>query len=452
MDRRGTRCYRGAIVFLALCYLVQAATPLRLHPDSVVLLSMADSFAHGGGLLFHGQPTVFPPGYPAFVALLLKMGLAHNWVLLLFNFVSLSAGLWAAGYILSRRLFDTIYPVWIVCLVSVCSFVFVKYSTIPLTEAAFFGLAMCSLAVLESASQLRFGREFWLRIIAGWLSILAALTVRRVGLALIPALLWSIFSHKEVRAYVRRLSISMKIATLLGFGCACAITAWTVIETSTLRDRQGVMSSLPDVISRTLIARFRELSEMTLNLSFSVLPSTVRPVALLVGGMLLALILGGVMRSRRQIHTTTVFLCSYCVIIFAWPYYDTRFWLPVIPLLAAYAGLSIEHLIARYRFLRGCLRVYLAVFMFIGLLTIGWSTAIAFSGERFPDTYQRPKAGAGAGPPAMGAVAQRIMPEGHYLWGEEGTFRSTYCVIFPSCGEIPAQADESALHVFLTFR
>lgn len=450
--RRRLRRYQVSFCILALCYLVQVATPLRLHPDTIVLLSMADSFAHGGGLLFHGQPTVFPPGYPALAALLLKLGLAHNWVLIGFNMVSLAVGLWAAAYILRRRLYDTISPVSVVCLVSLFSFVFIKYSTIPLTESGFFALAMCALAAMDSASQPRCGRTFWLRIVAGWILTLAALTVRRVGLALIPALLWSIFSHKGVRAYVRRLSSRMKIAILLGMGGAGAFTAWVVIETSTLRDRTSVVNGLADVVYLTILGRLRELSELTLNLRFSILPAAMRPAALLVGVLLLALVLGGVILSRRKIHAATVFLCSYSLIVFSWPYYDPRFWFPAVPLLAAYAGLSIQYLVARRRFLEGVLRIYLILFMVIGAMTIGWSTAITFSGEQFPNAYRRPKPAVTTGHSVMDAVARRFMPDGYYLWGEEKSFRSTYCAIYRSCDASPAAADEDALHVFQTFR
>jgi len=393
MYRRRVRVYQSVILILALAYLVQAATPLRLHPDTVVLLSVADSVAHGGGFLFHGQPTVFPPGYPAFVALLLKLGLAHNWVLIGFNFVSLAVGFWAVGYILIRRVFDTMFPVLNVCLVSLPSFVFVKYSTIPLTEAGFFGLAMCCLAVLESASQSSLGRKFWLRIIAGWFLTAAALAWRRAGLALIPALLWSIFSHKEVREYVRRISSLMKIAILLSMGCASAVTVWIVMETSTLRDRQAVVTgqSLTDVISQNFIIRLMELGEMTLNVPFHTFPLRLRPAVLLVGGLILALILRGILMLRREIHPATVSLCSYSLMIFAWPWYDSRFWLPVVPLLMAYAGLSIKHAIVRHRSLAMFLRLYLTAFTFIGTMTLGWSTVITFSGNQFPNAYERPK-------------------------------------------------------------
>jgi hypothetical protein len=41
---------------------------------------------------------------------------------------------------------------------------------------------------------------------------------------------------------------------------------------------------------------------------------------------------------------TEVYLICYTAILFAWPYYDARFWLPVIPLLITYSLLAVKRL------------------------------------------------------------------------------------------------------------
>src|SRR5579862_4317463 len=110
---RRVRFYCIVMSLVATGYLFQMVTPLRLDADTVVLLSVADSVAHGGGFLIHGRPTVFPPGYPAFVALLQRLGFAHNWVFVGFNVLSLFVGLWAVSHVL-RRMFNAIVPVWAV--------------------------------------------------------------------------------------------------------------------------------------------------------------------------------------------------------------------------------------------------------------------------------------------------------------------------------------------------
>ena len=425
------RRYQTAVFILASLYLVQVVTPLRLHPDTVVLLSVADSVAHGNGFLFNGQPTVFPPGYPALAALLLKLRVAHNWALIGFNVISLFVGLWAAGYVLMRRIFDTLFPVLNVCLVSSLSFVFIKYSAIPLTEAGFFGLAMCCLAVMESISRVNLGREFWLRMTASWIFLLAALAVRRVGIALIPALLWSLVSHAELRQWIRRLSNRTKIAIVPVIVGACALTAWIVMDHfSLIKDRfEAVLigHSLADVVPGVLFFRLREMSEMTLNLPITALPSAIRPAALLVGGLSLVLILQGIaITMKREISPTTVFLCSYSLVIFSWPWYDPRFWFPVIPLLIGYAGLAVKQVIVRHRSLKTFGRLYLATFVLIGAVTLGWSTAVTFSGSRFPDTYQE--------------FSKSQFPE---------SFRPTYCAAFRSCadGADARHADTIALRL-----
>ena len=66
------------LLVLAFCFVLQVVSPLRLNTDAIVLLSMGESGAHGGGFLDDGLKTAFPPGYPALLALLLSLGLAHS--------------------------------------------------------------------------------------------------------------------------------------------------------------------------------------------------------------------------------------------------------------------------------------------------------------------------------------------------------------------------------------
>lgn len=101
---------------------------------------------------------------------------------------------------------------------------------------------------------------------------------------------------------------------------------------------------------------------------------------------MLALVLWGI-ALKREIRPTTVFLCSYSLIIFSWPYYDPRFWLPVIPLLVAYSGLSIKY-VMRHGSNLDILGVgYLTMFVVMGLVALRISTMATFSGSQFPNIY-----------------------------------------------------------------
>jgi hypothetical protein len=73
----------------------------------VILLSEADSAAHNGGFLFHGRITLYPPGYPALLAFLLRMGIAHTWVIVAMNAAFyLLLGLFAVRYIVTLTFFQ----------------------------------------------------------------------------------------------------------------------------------------------------------------------------------------------------------------------------------------------------------------------------------------------------------------------------------------------------------
>ena len=139
--------------FAALLYLPLLLSPLRLTFDAVVLLSIADSAAHGHGFFDEGMPTVYPPGYPAMVAALLRMGIAHPPSLVLLNFLGAIAGL-VAVYDIGRRAFLlTRAQMLVVIALFLFSFTVFKQASLALTDLPFFGIAMPCLAAIVCASQ-----------------------------------------------------------------------------------------------------------------------------------------------------------------------------------------------------------------------------------------------------------------------------------------------------------
>jgi len=134
-----------------------------------------------------------------------------------------------------------------------------------------------------------------------------------------------------------------------------------------------------------------------------------------VGFMVLLLALGGLVARRRNAGPTEAFMISYMCILFAWPYYDARFWLPVIPLLIAYSELSVK----RIRVPKSVVTIYCLVFVVFGLAAIAYSTRITFAGSRFPDRYG------------------------------DGSLRPTYCAAFHSCPDAgnTKKVDAKVLHL-----
>jgi hypothetical protein len=116
-----------------------------------------------------------------------------------------------------------------------------------------------------------------------------------------------------------------------------------------------------------------------------------------------------------------MYFISYVAIILVWPFYDPRFWLPVIPFLIVYSGLALRRL-TQSKLAIQVLVGYITMFAMLGLFTLAYSTTLSFSGSGFADAYT----------------------EGHY--------HSTYCAVW-HCNEADlANVDLDGLHLLRYYK
>lgn len=395
------RLSQGLLLLLAICYLLQVFSPLRLNGDAIVLLSTGEFAAHGGGFFDTGQKTVYPPGYPALLAVLMRVGLAHPWAIVGLNLVFLSVGLFAAYSLLIRQFFEDKAVVLLICSFFLLSFVVIKHSTIPLTDVPFFCCSMCCLAVISRATKMDWNWRFATLVGAAWLLAAAAITVRRIGVSLVPPLVFVIVCSPHFKPMLEYLSrrtnlIIVVVCVSVGLG-----TVYIVAQTSTLSDFYGAVnhSRISTLVLNIISYRFMEFGELFVNIPASKMPSNIHVIVSWIGFLPLLLMLVGLGMKRREIGPTEVFIISYMGILFVWPYADTRFRLPVIPLLIAYSVLAIKS----FRLSSVIVTTYCIAFATLGFVAIGYSTRISFSGSTFPDRYG------------------------------DGTLRPTYCAAFQSC-------------------
>ncbi len=419
------RVAQGALLLLLMCLALQVFSPLRLNTDAVVLLSMAESAADGDGFLYDGQRTHYSAGYPALLALLLKTGFGHPWVIVGSNVILLAVGLLATYHLLVQEFFSDKALILNLCSLSTLSFVVIKHVTIPVTEVAFFCCVMWCLALMARASAMAWGRRLGVAVAASCVLAFASITVRTIGIALIPALLFMIMSRPEVRAFFTCGTGRVKvIASVFGIGLGAG-AVWVVITISTFRElvRYVKVPKIARAAFQIVSYRCTELGELLVNMPQSKLPAMARGAVPTVGILLLLLILGGLLTKQRHFGPTEVFFYCYTGVLFVWPFFDARFWLPVIPLLIAYSGLSLER-VARMRTPKIVIVTYCIVFAALGVAAIGYSTRITFAGSRFPDVYG------------------------------DGSLRPTYCVALQSCSGTfdETRVDSKNLHLLRTFK
>lgn len=376
----------AVISLLAVLYLLQMFTPLRLHDDTLRLLSMAESALQGHGFLDHGQATLFPPGYPAVLALLIKLHMAHASVFVGLNLFFVGSGMVALYFILYPSYFRERQLVLAICIFSLLSFGLIKYSSMVLTESCFFGAVMCSLLAIQSTV----ARLRWRNVILSMLSVTAAICVRRAGVAFIPVLVWALFAGPESQDRIRQLSIRLKIAAGLVLSGFIAGLTWLVYATSTLRDFTGTVAiqrSMTGAIQGLIGFRLREFGEMVVNLPTVAVSSGIQPFVPVLGALLIVVLFVHLGLRWRRLTVVDLFFISYFLIILVWPYYcDLRFWMPVIPLIAAYVVRAAQA-VWKYEIGRGLIICYAAVYLFIGSLTMVASAKLSFMGASFGNHY-----------------------------------------------------------------
>src|SRR5262245_40032727 len=81
-----------------------------------------------------------------------------------------------------------------VCL-TLCSWVIIKHVPIPLTDVPFFSVSLLSVALMDKGRSNRSNRAAIAWFVLSWVALLAGIGTRRIGIALLPALMWAIISR-----------------------------------------------------------------------------------------------------------------------------------------------------------------------------------------------------------------------------------------------------------------
>lgn len=384
---RAGRVAVGVLVLFGLGQLLQLATPLRLNFDAANYLLMAASAADGLGFLVDGRATHYPSGYPALLALLDVMGLSTAPVLVAANLLFLGVGVVAAYALALRHLaIGTTAATWIAAMM-LGSWVTVKHVTLPVPEALFFALTMGCLVLLAEASGRRWAdRHRWLLWVAALALAIGAIWVRTVGIVLIPALLVAalpsglrVSCGGAPRAGARRSAwwVVGCIATVMLVLLAYLVATSPYLDEWTRHlHRRGLVRHLQLSFGFALL----EQGEAYLNAPFDRLRAHWPPLGLLfraAGLAGLVLVLAGLWSRRRAWGAPETFLITYIAVMAVWLSVDARFWMPVFPLLLAYAWLALARL--RGAAPRLLLGAYLAWFIGWGLLAMAFSTRVSLS-------------------------------------------------------------------------
>jgi hypothetical protein len=103
-----------------------------------------------------------------------------------------------------------------------------------------------------------------------------------------------------------------------------------------------------------------------------------RALRIAVGLVFLVLIFAGLWSRRRRLSPIEGYLTAYVGILAIWPFDDTRFFAPVIPLLFAYAWLGLCSLKPPPQALRRFVLSYCVIFCFFGVVAMGDALRVTY--------------------------------------------------------------------------
>jgi 4-amino-4-deoxy-L-arabinose transferase-like glycosyltransferase len=367
MSSRYTGWLKATIYALAAIYLVNCLTPLRLHVDMVRYFLIKDCIEFGCPPDSDAAHDYMPYGYTALLLILSKLHLLHSFVLVLINCIYLAAGLWMV-----KKLFgDTVKP-FVFLLIVLLNWTMIKYVTHPMSEMQYIFFSMASLYFFYRYTR---DKRVVSLLAAFALGALAFLT-RSVGVSLLGALVVGLMwqYRKELLQLIRRNKVLVAVVGVIIVGVIIFSKQLGLNHYTGVFNKQFEKGI---TFSAMIKWHFMEWSEVGFNTSivklFPFFPATLARLIFTVLGVVLFAGFAWLLFIRKNSvpFIVKVYLLFYSVLMFDWPFYDPRFWVPVLPLIAAVIA---QVPLPKARFPKIVVSAVCAGYVVLGVAAVGYMT------------------------------------------------------------------------------
>jgi hypothetical protein len=377
------RLFQWAGLAILVLYLVSCFAPLRLESDSLHYFGIKDCLEYGCPPGFLAAKGNRPYGYPVLLLILSKTGILRSFFIAFINGLYLLGGL----YFVQRIFGQAIHPFFFF-MVMLLNWVFIKFFAYPLSDMQYLFFSTGSLYCLF---RYREHRRMPFLVSAFALAGLAFLT-RTIGIALAPALLAGVaWEHRNaLKINIRRngmwiLSILLLIIILVFvFSKFLGLDHYMDVLS---RQRQGGAGA-----GEIIQGHLREWGQLFLNTPAgkigAYLPGGAGNGLIVLAGILLFAWFVYVFFLRRATIPLfiTVYLVIYGLILFNWPFYDPRFWAPVLPLVGA---ILLQTPLNKIPFGKAIGYFVFIVYSLMGGIAIGYSLYTEFDKKAFARTQAK---------------------------------------------------------------
>jgi len=368
---------KSAGLILAALYLLNCFTPLRMHYDMIRYFGIEECIVKGCPPDSAAAQDYLPYGYTGLLIILAKLGILKSFTIVFINCIYLLAGLY-----MIKKIFAASLRPFVFFILVLLNWTIMKFTVHPLSEIQFFFFSTASLYFFYKHTK---HRKFISLVFAFVFAGLAFLT-RTIGVALVPALLLGLcWEHKEgLTNIVRRNKLLVIIILLLVAGVFIFSKQLGLNHYTGVRSEQfkGNLTML-DILGW----HFKEWTEIILNVPFNRIENYLGHAALILFIVLGIAFFGwfvyALLRNNKMPFFIKIYLLAYCAIIFYWPFYDPRFWVPIIPMgIAVLLQTPVE-----FKKITKLIRPPLFfVYVVLGFFALGYLTYTSFNKKTFSKT------------------------------------------------------------------
>jgi hypothetical protein len=367
----------GFFVMIAV-YLADCFTPLRLHVDSIRYYNIKDCLEFGCDPNSYAAKDYFPIGYTALLFILSKLGILKSFSVVFINDIFLLAGLY-----LLYKVFAKTVPLFLLCLIVLLNWLFIKFVAHPLSEMQYIFFSLTSIFFYSRFTQQKNIYHLLLAILFGWLAFIT----RSVGIslmgALAVALIWE-FRNQQLNFFRKNKLLVISILIVL----AGALVVFS---------KQLGINHYGNVLSehfkeaplfKRIGWRFKEWGEIFVNTPSNKvidrLAGRFGEIAFMGIGLVIFSWFIYVLFLRRTgiPFFIKAYMVFYCIIMFNWPFNDPRFWVPVMPLMAAITIHGIAYF-KENRIIKSLSSILFVIYIMLGAFAAGYMVYSSFNKEFF---------------------------------------------------------------------
>jgi hypothetical protein len=367
--------FKWSVIVLGLLYFINCFTPLRLHYDMLRYFAIKDCIE--SKCPPDADPNDYLPfGYTALLLFLSKLGLLRSFFLVFINCLFLSGGLYFV-----RNVFGHIRSPFFLFFLVLMNWTVIKFVAHPLSELQYLFFSCAALYAFYKFTR----NKNILNLMLAFLLAGFAFLTRTVGITLVAALFFGLAweYRKQLSGLIRK---NMKVVLAVMLCAACVIIFSKQLG---LNHYTGVMSrqfkeGLP--LSNVIARHFSECGEIIMNISrfkaISFLPAP--------AGEWLFIVIGAsgicgfayicFLKKNNIPIVVKSYLFFYALLLFSWPFWDPRFWVPVIPLIAAVIS---QLSFSGHRRARTIGIIYLSFYSVLGLGSLCYFTYTSLNKKEF---------------------------------------------------------------------